>query len=65
MGITRMNGGEPDVVQEGLNGWSCTWNPDDNRYYVTHPDGSTAATFKELRNARQYMREIAVPVKKD
>jgi len=51
-----MNGNEPAVDQGIFNGWQLSWNPDNGRYYVNHPDGATIGTWKDLRNARQYAR---------
>lgn len=53
----RMNGEEPMVRQNPLNGWLLSWNPDDNRYYVTHPEtDDTVATFKDWDNTVYYAR---------
>lgn len=47
----EMNGNEPAVDQETINGWPISWNPDDNRFYVEIPEevagarGVAAAMF--------------------
>jgi hypothetical protein len=52
-----MNGTEPTVEQPPCNGWNLSWNPDDNRWYVEHPDTlEVVATRRERRNAVQYAR---------
>ena len=65
MSITRTpivylaDGRTPDVTQTPVNGWGMTFNPDDGRWYVHHPDdeaGCAHATFAERRNALQYAR---------
>jgi hypothetical protein len=50
-----MNGNEPAVIQPSINGWTISWNPDDNRWYVQSGD-DVRATFRERRNAVQYAR---------
>ena len=52
----RMNGAEPAIDQGIIHGRQVTWNPDDSRFYIENPDGTTAATFKDLRNAIQWCR---------
>lgn len=46
------------AVDQGIkNGWFMSWNPDDNRFYVSkNRDASDARTFKEWRNAVRYAR---------
>ena len=53
-----MNGNEPAVLQPSANGWQISWNPDDGRWYVEHPNerGVAVATFKDRRNAIQYAK---------
>ena len=54
--LQRISNGEPDVDQGCINGYELSFNPDDNRFYVTDSDGGTVATFKEFRNAVQWSR---------
>lgn len=40
------------AVDQGLvHGWSISYNPDDDRFYVERKDGIAAATFKRWSNA--------------
>jgi glutamate/tyrosine decarboxylase-like PLP-dependent enzyme len=55
-GVLREPNGLVAVEQTPVNGWAISFNPDDDRFYVHNADGSTAATFTALRNARQYAR---------
>lgn len=48
--------GELAIEQLSVNGWPITWNPDDSRFHVERLDRTSAAAFKELRNARTYAR---------
>lgn len=50
-----MNGDEPAVIQPSVNGWAISWNPDDDRWYVSHMN-DTRATFKERQNALHWAR---------
>ena len=54
------NGNEPAVIQNPLNGWNMSWNPDDGRYYMEYPDGTAAGTFKDWRNAVQFAKRKKV-----
>lgn len=51
-----MSGGEPMVNQGTRHGWTVSWNPDDERYYVSRTDGTTAATFAGWANAMYYCK---------
>lgn len=42
--------GEPAVIQDPINGFELSWNPDDARFYVEKA-GETKATFNAWRNA--------------
>jgi len=50
---------EPEVNQGTINGWHLSWNPDDNRFYVSENEGGSLvkATFKDWKNAVQYARK--------
>ena len=53
----KMNGAEPAVYQGELNGFTLTWNPDDNRYYVQAGEITRASFAGDKRgwsNAKQY-----------
>ena len=55
------NDAEPCVDQGIVNGWNMSYNPDDNRFYVSPNEDSTdARTFKEWRNAVRYARTHSV-----
>ena len=54
--LQRASDGQPAVTQATVNGWPITWNPDDERFHVQRLDRTSAGTFKELRNARQYAK---------
>ena len=47
--------GEPLVDQGILNGFSLSWNPDDDRYYIQRGE-DTVAAFRHWRNATTYAR---------
>lgn len=49
------------VDQGVINGWYMSYNPDDNRFYVSeHPDSTDAKVFRLWRNAMQYARKHTV-----
>ena len=50
--------GEPAIRQPSVNGWDISWNPDDGKWYVSHPDTLEAVgIYKERRNALAYARK--------
>lgn len=49
-----------EIDQGQVNGWRLTYNPDDERYYV-QAGQVVVATFKELRNAKQYAKTRELP----
>lgn len=55
--LSLTHNGEPTVDQGRINDWYMSWNPDDNRFYVSHNDfGIAAARFKRWSNAVYYAR---------
>jgi hypothetical protein len=55
--MRREPNGEPKIDQGQLNGWFLTWNPDDDRFYVSpEDDGVAVATFARFTNATRYAR---------
>lgn len=61
--IQGPSGLEPAVNQGVECGWYMSWNPDDNRFYVSpHADSTEARVFKDWRNAVQYARRNPHPL---
>jgi hypothetical protein len=59
--IRSVTTSEPRVDQGYVNGWFMSYNPDDNRFYVSqHPNSDHARTFREWRNAVRYARTHTV-----
>ena len=53
----KMIDGDIAVDQDRINGWFMTFNPDDDRFYVSaNDDGIATATFRHWRNATNYAR---------
>ena len=50
------NGDEPEIDQGILNGCDLSWNPDDNKFYVT-VSGETLGVFQNWHNAVYFARK--------
>ena len=63
IGMKRKFNGEPYVEQSTVNNMDITWNPDDNRFYVSTANdcNDVKATFKNntkgFQNAVQFARK--------
>lgn len=59
--LKRTRSGEPEVEQGVVHGHPCTFNPDDELFYVHAPettDGSNVlGRFKDWANAVQFARQ--------
>jgi hypothetical protein len=51
---------EPFVNQGTLHGWELSWNPDDNKFYLTKDNWRTAI-YKAWRNVIQHARNRKGP----
>lgn len=51
----KMTGQEPSVEQGEIDGFTVSWNPDDDRFYVQSGE-DTRASFQDWRNVVQYCR---------
>ena len=44
--LQNPNRDEPSICQDDVYGFSISWNPDDNRFYITNQHSITVRTFK-------------------
>ena len=52
----RLASGDLAVRQDQIGDLEITWNPDDERFYVSNPDGKTLGTFARRDNAITFAR---------